>query len=98
MDVRHRGLLRDHHMTIIDDLEPKDVLTQLLEDGTITGANIKTISSESEVYYALFLFFFVLLDHRRNLLGSYVAKSVIHISFILVFGHFKVFFKIFWRK
>ena len=45
-------------MTIIDDLEPRDVLTQLLEDGTITGANIKTISSESEVYYALFFVFF----------------------------------------
>ena len=26
-------------MAIIADLEPRDVLTQLLEDGTITGTN-----------------------------------------------------------
>ena len=53
MDVKQRGILRDNHTTIIADLEPRDVLPQLYQDGILTGTfYFFTFNSSNTLVYS----------------------------------------------
>lgn len=46
MEKRHRDLLRKNRITIVNDLEPKDILGHLYQEGIISPDDMERVKAE----------------------------------------------------